>query len=118
MGKLDGIDRAADEATEGTEATVDEAIYTAQAMVKYGGSFVEALGKALFHADMENTVKIKQAFPELWERHKRLGQKEVDVAIEDAPEDIEDDQEDYAKDEDTAYSAENGFDTRDHYEEM
>lgn len=77
MGKLDGIKRAADEATGETEATIDEAIYTAQAMVRHGGSFVAALGKAIFHADMENTVKIKQAFPEYWERYKRLGEREV-----------------------------------------
>lgn len=94
------------------EVTVDEAIYTAQAMVRYGGSFVEALGKALFHADMENTVKIKQAFPEYWERYKRLS------ATGDTTEDAKDDGEDYAKDEDTGYRAENDFDQRDHYREM
>lgn len=76
MGKQGGTKRAADEVIEGTEATIDEAIYTAQAMVTHGGSFVAALGKALFHADMENTIKIKQAFPEYWERYRRLAEKE------------------------------------------
>lgn len=38
-------------------------------MKKYGGSFVQALGVALSHADMWNTIKIKLSWPELWEKY-------------------------------------------------
>lgn len=39
----------------------------AENMKKYGGSFVQALGVALSHADMWNATKIKLIWPELWE---------------------------------------------------
>lgn len=38
-------------------------------MKKYGGSFVQALGVALSHADMWNATKIKLTWPELWEEY-------------------------------------------------
>ena len=38
-------------------------------MKRYGGSFVQALGVALSHADMWNTTKIKLTWPELWEEY-------------------------------------------------
>ena len=38
-------------------------------MKKYGGSFAQALGVALSHADMRNTTKIKLTWPELWEEY-------------------------------------------------
>ena len=38
-------------------------------MKKYGGSFAQALGVALSHADMWNTTKIKLTWPELWEEY-------------------------------------------------
>ena len=41
----------------------------AENMKKYGGSFVQALGVALSHADMWNTTKIKLTWPELWEEY-------------------------------------------------
>lgn len=41
----------------------------AENMKKYGGSFVQALGVALSHADMWNTIKIKLSWPELWEEY-------------------------------------------------
>ena len=41
-------------------------------MVKYGGGFVSALGKALFLADEENEKIIKMAFPEYWERFLKM----------------------------------------------
>lgn len=37
----------------------------AENMKKYGGSFAQALGVALSHADMWNTTKIKLTWPEL-----------------------------------------------------
>lgn len=41
----------------------------ANAMLKYGGSFVKALGEALLHADPANTLKIKKAFSEYWQKY-------------------------------------------------
>ena len=41
----------------------------AENMKKYGGSFAQALGVALSHADMWNTTKIKLSWPELWEQY-------------------------------------------------
>jgi hypothetical protein len=37
-------------------------------MEQYGGSFEKALAKTLMYADLANANKIKQAFPELWEK--------------------------------------------------
>ena len=39
------------------------------AMIEYGGSFVNALGRALLLADSVNTRKIKEAFPHEWNRY-------------------------------------------------
>lgn len=42
------------------------------AMVRYGGSFAEGLGRALQNADDENSAKIRQTWPELMERYKDM----------------------------------------------
>jgi hypothetical protein len=47
----------------------------AEAMVRYGGGFASALGKALFHADAENHDRIKAAFPELWEQYRDIARR-------------------------------------------
>lgn len=44
-------------------------VIVAENMKKYGGSFAQALGIALSHADMWNTMKIKLSWPELWEEY-------------------------------------------------
>ena len=48
----------------------EEMLKVANAMIKYGGSFVESLGKALLQADENNQQKIKNTFPEYWEKYK------------------------------------------------
>lgn len=48
----------------------------AQAMWQMGGSFVRHLGSALQHADPNNAEKIKQAFPEYWEKYLRFSKME------------------------------------------
>lgn len=53
----------------------EEMLRVANAMVKYGGSFVEDLGKALLQADEQNQQKIKTAFPEYWDRYNKVGGK-------------------------------------------
>jgi hypothetical protein len=56
----------------------EENIKVTKAMLKYGGSFVKALGEALSHADPINTKKIKKAFPEYWEEYRLISNsKEV-----------------------------------------
>jgi len=47
-------------------------ILIAEAMMKYGGSFIKALGKALMCADRENAKKIKEAFSDYWEKYKEM----------------------------------------------
>ena len=41
-----------------------------EAMSKYGGSFAKAIANAAKLADEYNYNKLKQAFPELWERYE------------------------------------------------
>lgn len=53
-----------------------EARLVASAMVKYGGSFVHCLGKALYRADPQNTMKIKQFWPEYWAKYLAMGETE------------------------------------------
>lgn len=48
------------------EKLIDEAKIVSANMEKFGGSFAKNLGKALFHADIENTKKIKNTWTELW----------------------------------------------------
>jgi hypothetical protein len=50
------------------EITQDHRIV--EAMSKYGGSFAKAIAKAALLADEHNYNKLKQAFPELWERYE------------------------------------------------
>jgi predicted oxidoreductase (fatty acid repression mutant protein) len=51
----------------------EEAMIVANAMNKYGGSFVRSLGTCLSHADSDNTRRIKEAFPEYWETYRAWG---------------------------------------------
>ncbi len=45
-------------------------------MIKYGGSFVKALGYALECADHINQQKIKDAFPVYWNQYKEMWDKQ------------------------------------------
>ena len=53
----------------------DEKIVVAEAMEKFGGGFVKALGTALFRADANNTQRIKDAFPFYWDKYKTMGEQ-------------------------------------------
>ena len=55
--------------------TPNERFWTANAMIVKGGSFVYYLGCALLRADHINTEKIKEAWPEYWEKYYNLGKK-------------------------------------------
>ena len=43
-----------------------------RAMTTYGGSFAQAIARAALLADSENFVKLKAAFPELWNRYAEI----------------------------------------------
>lgn len=43
-----------------------------QAMLTYGGSFVEALAKAFRAADARNQARIKEAFADYWQQYADL----------------------------------------------
>lgn len=49
--------------------------WTIEAMLRYGGSFVQALAKAASLADRTNLQKIKITWPQYWEQYYRWGQK-------------------------------------------
>jgi hypothetical protein len=44
----------------------------AKAMEKWGGGFAAALAVAYFHADADNKARILAAWPELFERYRRM----------------------------------------------
>lgn len=50
----------------------DEALLVAEAMRDSGGSFVKALGEMLLHADPNNLLKIREAFPTYYSQYKTL----------------------------------------------
>jgi hypothetical protein len=45
----------------------------AKAMEKWGGGFAAALAVAYFHADADNKARILAAWPDLFERYRRMG---------------------------------------------
>ena len=45
----------------------------AKAMEKWGGGFASALAVAYFHADADNKARILAAWPELFDRYRRMG---------------------------------------------
>jgi hypothetical protein len=54
---------------------INEAHIVCEAMQRFGGSFVQNLGRALAHADSVNTVRIKHAFPDYWNEYLELGRR-------------------------------------------
>lgn len=44
-------------------------------MCEYGGDFVKNLGRALYSADVENTRKIHDTWPEYWANYLEMGRK-------------------------------------------
>lgn len=53
-----------------------EKVLVANAMINYGGGFVQCLGKALARADFMNTALIKQTWPNYWQQYLELGEKD------------------------------------------
>jgi len=54
-------------------SNLEEALMVASAMIKFGGSFVQCLGKALDRADPQNAGKIKQTWPDYWKKYLKMG---------------------------------------------
>lgn len=52
-----------------------EVNYVSKGMIKYGSSFVKALGQALIHADHINTQKVKDTWTELWHQYYIMGER-------------------------------------------
>ncbi len=48
--------------------------WTVDAMERWGGSFVKALGELARHADRKNLALIKLTWPDYWEKYERMGQ--------------------------------------------
>ena len=46
----------------------------ARLMQKLGGGFASALAVAYFHADADNQARMLAAWPELFERYRRMAQ--------------------------------------------
>ena len=57
----------------------EEALKVADAMQVYGGNFVAHLGQALEAADDDNTIKIKNAFPQYWETYLGMANRAEEV---------------------------------------
>ena len=53
----------------------EEKYHVVNGMKEFGGSFVKALGEALSHADVTNTEKIKETWPEYWKQYLEMGEK-------------------------------------------
>jgi len=57
------------------EAEENEAYEVAQAMEKYGGSFVKQLSKMIQTADIYNIRKCKSTWSEYWNEYKDVAEK-------------------------------------------
>jgi len=59
-----------------TDKRLIEKQKVAENMMAYGGSFVRALARALSFADDINAEKIKNAFPDYWDKYLNMGVKQ------------------------------------------
>jgi len=46
-----------------------------KAMKMFGGPFISSLGETIIHADSFNVQKIKETFPEHWEKYLNIGKE-------------------------------------------
>jgi hypothetical protein len=58
------------------DTIASEKITVSRAMIKHGGSFVSALGKALEYADFSNAWTIKAAFNDYWHKYLEIGKEQ------------------------------------------
>ena len=57
------------------EALAEANHKAAKAMERMGGGFASALALAYFRADSDNQARILGAFPELFEKHRRIARE-------------------------------------------
>ena len=50
-----------------------ERVFLVSNMRLYGGHFVVALSEAILRSDANNYERLKEAFPELWEKYSNIG---------------------------------------------
>jgi hypothetical protein len=50
----------------------DEDLHVVDAMIRFGGGFVSALGKAWIRADADNERRLRAAFPEVWREYQQV----------------------------------------------
>ena len=55
----------------------DELVAIANAMVTFGGSFLQNIGRALLVADTDNVRRIRTAFPEYWDHYRYVSRQIV-----------------------------------------
>ena len=55
------------------EKIYEEVAIVAANMQKYGGTFAQRLGSALEHADINNIIKIKNTWSNLWDTYLNWG---------------------------------------------
>lgn len=54
-------------------------------MVRYGGSFVQALAQAGYRADENNLRRIKETWPEYWSQYSAMANQVAAAIIEKHP---------------------------------
>lgn len=50
-----------------------------EAMIVYGGGFVQLLGRLYRHADIMNQARIREAWPEYWQQYSDIAAKRLSV---------------------------------------
>ncbi len=58
----------------------DDELETVEAMIRYGGGFVHALGHAWRLADAPNRARLLAAFPEYWGKYRTLAAIDREIA--------------------------------------
>jgi hypothetical protein len=48
---------------------------TVEAILKYGGGFVQALGHCFQKADRLNFTRLRLTFPDYWEKYERMAEQ-------------------------------------------
>ena len=51
---------------------IAESIIVAENMERFGGGFIQNIGRALLHADVENAKKIHDTWPAEWARYLNI----------------------------------------------
>lgn len=69
------LEEEVSESTEYVEYTTDDCLLIANAMKRFGGSFISHIGEALLKADSGNRNKLIKAFPEEFATYYKMGKR-------------------------------------------